>query len=72
MNNYYDFRDLLNTAEDEQTLKAWQAVAEWLSEYDRDSWNGSGWDLGDGRLLRPEYGEPINEVYPITGYSIVY
>ena len=72
MNNYYNFRDLLNTAEDEHNLKAWQAVAEWLSKYDPDSWNGSEWDLGNGSSLRPVYGDPVNDMYPITGYSIVY
>ena len=71
MTGYYDFQDLLNTAEDEDTLEAWGAVADWLSCYDMESWNGECWDLGNGTSLRPEYGEPINDVYPIIGYTVI-
>ena len=72
MNNYYNFRDLLNTAEDEDSLKAWGAVADWLSCYDLESWNVECWDLGNGTSLRPEYGEPIDDIYPIIGYAVIY
>lgn len=68
----YDYAELRAAAIDNPTFENMEALADWLRNYDMNSWNGEFWDIDDGLRLKPEYGEEDeNGCFPIVGYSII-
>lgn len=69
----YDYQELRAKAIENPTFENLEALADWLDYYDynRKSWNGEFWDIGDGLRLYPIYGdEDENGCFPIVNYEI--
>ena len=67
----YDYHELREKAINNPTFENLEILADWLRNYDMDSWNGEFWDLDDGQRLYPVYGdEDENGNFPIVDYEI--
>ena len=67
----YDYEELRAAAIDNPTFENMEALADWLRNYDGNSWNGEFWDIGDGLRLYPIYGdEDENGCFPTVNYEI--
>ena len=67
----YDYQELREKAIENPTFENLEALADWLSNYDMNSWNGEFWDIDDGQRLYPIYGdEDENGYFPIVNYEI--
>lgn len=67
----YDYQELRAKAIENPTFENLEALADWLSNYDMNSWNGEFWDIDDGQRLYPVYGdEDENGCFPIVNYEI--
>lgn len=66
----YDYQELREKAINNPTFENLEALADWLSNYDINSWNGEFWDI-DGLRLYPIFGdEDENGCFPIVNYEI--
>ena len=64
----YDYEELRAKAIENPTFENLEALADWLDYYDynRKSWNGEFWDIGD-----PVYGDEDEDgCFPIVNYEI--
>ena len=67
----YDYQELREKAINNPTFDNLKNLADWLSNYDMNSWNGEFWDIDDGQRLYPVYGdEDENGCFPIVNYEI--
>ena len=67
----YDFQELREKAINNPRFDNLKNLADWLSNYDMNSWNGEFWDICDGQRLYPIYGdEDENGFFPIVNYEI--
>ena len=67
----YDYQELREKAIENPTFENLEALADWLRNYDGNSWNGEFWDIDDGQRLYPIYGdEDENGCFPIVNYEI--
>lgn len=66
----YDYQELREKAINNPTFENLEDLADWLSNYDINSWNGEFWDI-DGLRLYPIFGdEDENGCFPIVNYEI--
>ena len=67
----YDYQELREKAINNPTFDNLKNLADWLSNYDTNSWNGEFWDIDDGQRLYHVYGdEDENGCFPIVNYEI--
>ena len=67
----YDYQELREKAINNPTFENLEALADWLRNYDGNSWNGEFWDIDNGQRLYPIYGdEDENGCFPIVNYEI--
>lgn len=71
--NEYRYEELREAATKNPTDENLAALGEWLQQYGDDSWNGEEWDIDEGRLLRPVYGQEPDEYgsVPLVGYDLL-
>ena len=68
---YYDYEELRAKAIENPTFENLEALADWLRNYDMNSWNGEFWDIDDGQRLYPIYGDEDEDGdFPIVNYKI--
>ena len=67
----YDYEELRAKAINNPTFENLEALADWLRNYDMNSWNGEFWDIDDGQRLYPIYGDEDEDGdFPIVNYKI--
>ena len=67
----YDYQELRAKAINNPTFENLEALADWLRNYDMNSWNGEFWDIDDGQRLYPIYGDEDEDGdFPIVNYKI--
>ena len=71
--NEYRYAELRTAAVKNTTEENLAALGEWLQQYGDNCWNGEEWDIGEGRRLRPVYGQEPDEYgsFPLTGYDLL-
>ena len=50
----YDYQELREKAIENPTFENLEALADWLRNYDMNSWNGEFWNIDDGQKSAPE------------------
>ena len=67
----YDYAELRKAAVENPTFENLEVLADWLRNYDMNSWDGECFDIDDGLRLYPVYGdEDEGGCFPILGYKI--
>jgi hypothetical protein len=71
--NEYRYEELREAATKNPTGENLAALGEWLQQYGNDCWNGEEWDIDEGRLLRPVYGQEPDEYgdFPLVGHDLL-
>lgn len=71
--NEYKYEELREASIKNPTDENLAALGEWLQQYGDRYWNGEEWDIDEGRLLRPVYGQGPDEYgsVPLVGYDFL-